>query len=224
MGRFINADAYTSTGQGVLGNNMFAYCNSNPVTGYDPSGHFNKNTQQIQLEGSVGAAGLDIVTGFLFSLVLVATKELADELAQALTKIEVAVSPPAGDYTVYFLCKENDISKSIIYVGRVKTSNFDSRMDYHRTKGREYVTSISNLSYEACRAIEQGGMMYYHTINRDSAINNQIRGISPTNPKRQLYLEVIHEMISRNLYLDNSVLPISYWENLTENEFLNIVP
>mgnify|MGYP003557196372 CR=1 FL=1 len=39
MGRFINADAYTSTGQGVLGNNMFAYCGNNPVNRCDPSGH-----------------------------------------------------------------------------------------------------------------------------------------------------------------------------------------
>ena len=38
MGRFINADAYTSTGQGILGNNMFAYCNNNPVVYCDPNG------------------------------------------------------------------------------------------------------------------------------------------------------------------------------------------
>ena len=38
MGRFLNADALASTGQGVLGNNMFAYCNNNPVNAYDYSG------------------------------------------------------------------------------------------------------------------------------------------------------------------------------------------
>jgi RHS repeat-associated protein len=38
-GRFINADALISTGQGILGNNMFAYCNNNPVNGFDHSGH-----------------------------------------------------------------------------------------------------------------------------------------------------------------------------------------
>ena len=37
-GRFINADSYASTGQGFDGNNMFAYCGNNPVTGYDPAG------------------------------------------------------------------------------------------------------------------------------------------------------------------------------------------
>ncbi len=38
IGRFINADAFTSTGQGFVGNNMFAYCGNNPVTRKDPNG------------------------------------------------------------------------------------------------------------------------------------------------------------------------------------------
>ena len=38
--RFLNADSYGSTGQGFLGFNMFAYCNNNPVSYCDPSGHF----------------------------------------------------------------------------------------------------------------------------------------------------------------------------------------
>ena len=31
VGRFINADGYVSTGQGILGFNMFTYCLNNPV-------------------------------------------------------------------------------------------------------------------------------------------------------------------------------------------------
>ena len=38
MGRFINGDAYASTGQGILGNNMFAYCANNPIIRTDSSG------------------------------------------------------------------------------------------------------------------------------------------------------------------------------------------
>ena len=38
VGRFINADALVSTGQGLLGNNMFAYCNNNPINLLDPAG------------------------------------------------------------------------------------------------------------------------------------------------------------------------------------------
>ena len=36
--RFINADVYVSTGQDILGYNMFAYCNNNPVLHSDPTG------------------------------------------------------------------------------------------------------------------------------------------------------------------------------------------
>ena len=38
MGRFLNADAFASTGQGILGNNMFAYCNNDPIYHADPTG------------------------------------------------------------------------------------------------------------------------------------------------------------------------------------------
>ena len=37
-GRFLNADSFVSTGQGMLGNNMFAYCLNNPTNAIDPTG------------------------------------------------------------------------------------------------------------------------------------------------------------------------------------------
>ena len=38
IARFLNADSYASTGQGVLGNNMFAYCLNNPIIYTDTTG------------------------------------------------------------------------------------------------------------------------------------------------------------------------------------------
>ena len=38
-GRFLNADGFVSTGQGLIGTNMFAYCDNNPVMFADPSGY-----------------------------------------------------------------------------------------------------------------------------------------------------------------------------------------
>ena len=38
--RFISADVYLSTGQGVLGHNSFAYCNNNPVVAIDNNGTY----------------------------------------------------------------------------------------------------------------------------------------------------------------------------------------
>ena len=39
MGRFINADEFTSTGQGLLGYNMYAYCRNNPINYVDANGN-----------------------------------------------------------------------------------------------------------------------------------------------------------------------------------------
>lgn len=50
--RFINADAYVSTGQGVLGNNMYLYCGNNPVVRADDEGDF----WNIVVGAVVGAA------------------------------------------------------------------------------------------------------------------------------------------------------------------------
>ncbi|MBR6675959.1 MAG: peptidoglycan DD-metalloendopeptidase family protein [Clostridia bacterium] len=40
VGRFLNADGLVSTGRGIDGFNMFAYCNNNPVMFVDPNGDF----------------------------------------------------------------------------------------------------------------------------------------------------------------------------------------
>ena len=40
MGRFINSDVLAATGQGLLGNNMFAYCGNNPISRSDISGNW----------------------------------------------------------------------------------------------------------------------------------------------------------------------------------------
>ncbi len=45
MGRFLNADALVSTGQGILGNNMFTYCLNKPVNFFDSDG---RNAEAVQ--------------------------------------------------------------------------------------------------------------------------------------------------------------------------------
>ena len=53
IGRFINADGYISTGNGVLEKNMYAYCLNNPVNMFDPSGEIAITT--LILIGSIVA-------------------------------------------------------------------------------------------------------------------------------------------------------------------------
>lgn len=62
LGRFINADSCASTGQGMLGNNMFAYCGNNPTSFKDPSGNAFVGAG-IQLDVSTGEyeCGVEII-------------------------------------------------------------------------------------------------------------------------------------------------------------------
>ena len=41
--RFINADSYASTGQGITGTNMFAYCRNDPVFRVDQTGNYDRD-------------------------------------------------------------------------------------------------------------------------------------------------------------------------------------
>lgn len=53
MGRFLNADGYMATGQGFVGNNMFAYCLNDPVNCSDERGKSPEDPGAIAGQGLV---------------------------------------------------------------------------------------------------------------------------------------------------------------------------
>ena len=103
IGRFINADGYVSTGQGVLGNNMFAYCLNNPVNMSDPTGEF---AISATLGGialwKIGVAIVGLVGTFILADTI--AKNPPDFPSISLPKIE---SKPKSD------SKEKDIAPAI---------------------------------------------------------------------------------------------------------------
>ena len=70
--RFVNTDMYVSTGQRIVGNNMFAYCNNAPVSSFD---HTGKATVTISYGFSI--------TAFI-SLEYLAEKRLSELLTELL--------------------------------------------------------------------------------------------------------------------------------------------
>ncbi|MBQ6116068.1 MAG: RHS repeat-associated core domain-containing protein, partial [Oscillospiraceae bacterium] len=62
VGRFISADIFVSTGQGVLGSNMYAYCGNNPVNMADPNGEL-FFTLLGAATGFIGSAVVSLLQG-----------------------------------------------------------------------------------------------------------------------------------------------------------------
>lgn len=196
---------------------MFAYCGNNPINNLDSNGFA---TERIVQANNYARDSATIISAAI-ALAVVAHQTNKEKTTLL---VKTATSTSQGDYTVYFLHAVDGNNGDIIYVGRVKTANLDARLRYHDTRDRALSYYIPGLTYGQCRAMEQAGMMYHHTINRNDPRYNQIRGISPTNRKRYVYLAEIFDAVNRGTYMDSNYLPMSYWENFMENEFLNSIP
>ena len=88
--RFINADVFISTGQGLTGNNMFAYCGNNPVNRVDPNG---ESWKFLDIVVAVVVGAVVVVAGVISAPInhcinLVNEKKIASELKESYTKEE----------------------------------------------------------------------------------------------------------------------------------------
>lgn len=86
VGRFISADVYVSTGQNIIGHNMFAYCANNPVLNTDQTG-----SEPITIFLLIGVAVVAVVT--------IVTLDLLNKLAQ---KAAPALNAVVNDAKVAF--------------------------------------------------------------------------------------------------------------------------
>ena len=65
-GRFINADGYVSTGQGLIGYNMYTYCNNNPVMYVDYYGELPQWLENLKDKAKEKAKkGINKITDWL---------------------------------------------------------------------------------------------------------------------------------------------------------------
>lgn len=116
MGRFINADGYAATGQGMLGNNMFAYCNNGPVVFVDRTGTYLAANDRL-FGGAAGNAnvGASGSLGILFPIVWLtdtignaadAFGEWVDEHKNALSTSQAyarTISGPDEEYAAHHI-------------------------------------------------------------------------------------------------------------------------
>jgi RHS repeat-associated protein len=152
-GRFVNADGYVSTGQGVLGNNMFAYCGNNPVNYAD---FFGQLVSSILQFFETIATACDQTTQELYSVYATcASIALADgpipigdliavTVAASLTIIAINGEMAQANSTTAFLLpwmrtksKERE---------EESTENSESGRTYYHVTSPQYAASIMDSS------------------------------------------------------------------------------
>jgi hypothetical protein len=153
-----------------------------PVMYTDPSGEFALILIPPALLIAL-AATVVLYTLSLFS------DEILDFVDEAIDSIESEIEKSfKKEYTVYALV---DDEGEIRYVGRVRTKNYEARMNYHEiTKGLYRGYRIDNLNYWECRGIEQLGIIGNATGMFDLITNphgNKINGIGLRNPMKYNY-------------------------------------
>ncbi len=136
VGRFLNADVYVATGQGIVGNNMFAYCNNNPVMYVDKTG-----MEPVTLTAGTAGAAVVIVT-VVFIVVCIdyeaATdiivgaidwfSSMVDAISGALTSSDTAVIIPPAPSATDLVYDDADEAENIIESVLIqKLTNYDGK-------------------------------------------------------------------------------------------------
>jgi len=162
--RFINADGLVSTGTGVLGHNMFAYCNNNPVNYVDITG---ENAEALAWWSSTmwWLCGIDsaLPIGDIIYFGVMIGLGVAASSTQATAP---SISLPSNNYREKekTKSKEKESTKS-------KPRNSDGTTYYHSTT-TENAASIM-LTNTMCGSSWEGGYVYaWKTKPNKYAIDN----------------------------------------------------
>jgi len=139
IGRFISSDGLLGPVGNILGHNMYAYTQNNPVMFVDPSGEFADIIPWLlKLAGGFAIADGPLPIGDIISVVLLVTVAIimiteSTDMTSVYEKVNEDSEKASRKYTVYAL--KNDAGE-IVYVGRVLTKNYESRMAHHFKTGR----------------------------------------------------------------------------------------
>jgi len=186
IGRFINADGYTSTGQGFVGNNMFAYCNNSPVCLVDPTGNIAKPYSR----DLVGYGGAEVGIPFLpFGLL----EEIANDVK---TWVESQEGKKENRNNSVYVLKDPSDHNLVKYVGR---TNAPGRREgeHHNDpahswrKGYQMTVLVTGLTKNEAMLWEQLIISAY-TVDY---LENARREISVRNvPKFRSYVNAVTEI------------------------------
>ena len=192
VGRFINADIYSSTGQGFVGTNMFAYCRNNPVNRTDSCGCMDISV--IGIFEFLGESITELSQYFPLLALAVAGVHILSELSdtingkteEAIEKIKAYVdSADIKEYTANSVYVLRDSDNIVRYVGRTK--NPDRRRREH---GRDPLKKDYHMQVIATGMSRTHAIMFEQTLISAYSLDNL------DNARREIALKNIPKFIT----------------------------
>ena len=156
MGRFLNADGYADTGDGIFGTNMFAYCGNNPVTRSDPTG------QIFGIDDAVFwiSAATVLAIGALWTATMTETKDFTLPSAPS-------ISWPKDDLKPKVDNKEKELAPAI-----PKDHNEKKGTTYYHATTRENALAIMSSNVLLGSQYEAGYVFAWRKMPTAYALKN----------------------------------------------------
>ena len=191
LGRFINADAFASTGTGLLGYNMFAYCNNNPVAYSDPAG------QSIVLAIAIGAAIGAVIGGVVGA---VASKKKTGEV-----KVGAVAAGAVAGAVVGGLAGWGVGAASAASAGAASTATVAGTIAQAGHELYQNWQSAEQGLREAINSVADYGSRVFHVMNGSirvvDAYNATSNIIAEAKYGYQSYSTFIQSEVARDAYL-----------------------
>ena len=229
IARFVNADGLTSTGQGVIGCNMFTYCGNCPTMFVDSDGTIGLLAATLFTGGIIiglitaltyagtpeGQRQINKAASGFYSAIQSAKRNISATCTSIKERIKEIDEKHGKSYTVYSL--SNPETGHVEYVGR--TNDLPRRLNEHnapgsKTSGFELYSAVDNLTYSQARGLEQLGILTYNTLNasRGGFGANSILGISPNNKNYTAYLtaawDYVYNQATNEFY---NLMELNWW-------------
>ena len=193
-GRFLNADAFASTGQGMLGNNMFAYCGNNPVNYEDSSGTYHRSLDSGIRSVSYEAPG---------------TKGTA--LAMHYSELGTGVNIRSISFAYTDNKESLTINNSNAVITPLEQLGHSFYLN-HFSEHRDYfVGSTMGMGYEWM--LHNGGYYVFDTMDRISTFlgyeNNSFSGLAQRCANVDLGPTIFHDSYEKHGFF-STVMKVSY--------------
>ena len=205
--RFLNPDGILGANGGLVGYNMYSYCNNNPIIFVDYSGLAMclnadvaigggraesaelPNWLKYILTGLATLSGKELLLGcVLVSLPFILTGDTvkpevkSETIAETTTKTTDIPIPPKNEIrNNYVYVLRNPVSYEVFYVGR--TINPDARRAAHASDPNKcnllFEIVLPNLTLDEARACEEQLIQSCTTLNKYNRMRNRIHSVRP---------------------------------------------